>query len=120
MIISRHVARLLLVIFTNYKPTHSLRFNTSCQLTEEKVVADVASEEEYVSIIAHDAAYFIDLEDKGISYPLAMPGLPIESANKLKKRPEVGALKFVPYYFRANRDGRGHMRVGLQIARDLK
>lgn len=32
----------------------------------------------------------------------------------VKKSEVVSELHFVPYYFRANRGGKGHMRVGLK------
>lgn len=39
-----------------------------------------------------------------------MPDVP--SAEERGNVPQT--LKFVPYYFRANRTGKGHMRVGLR------
>lgn len=39
---------------------------------------------------------------------------PFDKGFKLKG--EVKDLVFVPYYFRANRGGKGHMRVGLKTS----
>jgi len=33
---------------------------------------------------------------------------------KISQSEPVDVLRFVPYYFRANRKGKGHMRVGLR------
>lgn len=38
--------------------------------------------------------------------------LPVQNAERNLK--PLDSLNFVPYYFRANRGGKGHMRVGLR------
>jgi len=56
---------------------------------DEKLTKDSASGEEYVELVSHHA-YSLHLEK------------------------EVESVTFVPFYFRANRGGKGQMRVGLR------
>lgn len=58
-----------------------------------------------MSLTAHD----------GVSFLQPTTHQPLPEASSTEVASDVGkALKFVPYYFRANRGGKGHMRVGLR------
>jgi hypothetical protein len=50
---------------------------------------------------------------------IEMPGQPLSAVESLQ-RGQVDVLRFIPYYFRANRGGKGQMRVGLRIAHSEK
>lgn len=59
---------------------------------------------------------------KGPVRKLELAGLPQSSSPAFEYEALRGAVKvqaeelvFVPYYFRANRGGRGHMRVAFEI-----
>ena len=46
---------------------------------------------------------------------MAGPGVPIGLfGEKMKRTQLLEEVKFIPYYFRSNRGGRGEMRVGLR------
>ncbi|OAL55112.1 DUF1680-domain-containing protein [Pyrenochaeta sp. DS3sAY3a] len=79
-------------------------------LAEEKIVDENLLKEEYVAITANKAAYKVDMKAfKADAY------VETEELNHaIKTASVIEKLKFVPYYFRANRGGRGMARVGLQ------
>ncbi|KAL1627226.1 hypothetical protein SLS56_006465 [Neofusicoccum ribis] len=82
----------------------SLIFDPASKITET-LETDPTTNEKYVSLTAHDGVSFLKTPDH-----LAMP-----EASSTAEAGQVGkTLKFVPYYFRANRGGKGHMRVGLR------
>jgi hypothetical protein len=43
------------------------------------------------------------------------PAIPLGPGTGHQNGPSLGPLKFIPYYFRGNRGGKGHMRVGLRM-----
>ena len=69
-----------------------------------------SNEEQYTTVTA--PAVKIDLARyerlKG-----AIPGYTVDQLNDLQKK-DVRVL-FIPYYYRGNRGGTGHMRVGFEI-----
>ncbi|CAK7216369.1 hypothetical protein SCUCBS95973_002789 [Sporothrix curviconia] len=83
---------------------------------EERVFA--ATGERYVAL--RTTAWSCPLDKWDAKQPGGLPGLPADG--EAEKDKETGkealgterSLVFIPYYFRANRGGRGHMRVGLK------
>ncbi|KAF3045458.1 hypothetical protein E8E12_005741 [Didymella heteroderae] len=66
--------------------------------------------ERYVSIVVEKAAYVVDFTKLKINALVE-----IEQLNKtIGAAKLIDELKFVPYYYRANRGGRGMARVGLK------
>ncbi|EOD49778.1 putative duf1680 domain protein [Neofusicoccum parvum UCRNP2] len=82
----------------------SLIFDPASKITET-LETDPTTNEKYVSLTAHDGVSFLKTPDH-----LAMP----EASSTAEAGQPGKTLKFVPYYFRANRGGKGHMRVGLR------
>ncbi|QIW96336.1 hypothetical protein AMS68_001854 [Peltaster fructicola] len=82
--------------------------NPSASLLEQEV-ADKASGDIYTGISLQDGAHIAHAR---------VPAGPFEEITQqdaaLGKAKILPSLHFVPYYFRANRQGRGHMRVGLR------
>ena len=72
----------------------------------ENIKKDEDTEEQYIEIVADSGAFIQKTLDNLTSSE--MPGLPISTLEPLHRN-----LTFVPYYFRANRGGKGQMRVGL-------
>lgn len=62
----------------------------------------------YVTLIVKEGASMLDTQ--------AFGDTPFLTDNGLSSGKALPDLRFVPYYFRANRGGRGHMRVGLKRA----
>ena len=59
-----------------------------------------------------DGAYVVaEMEGYHGGLPFSDAASHLINESKLKPLP---SLHFVPYYFRANRGGKGHMRVGLR------
>lgn len=84
----------------------SLVIDPTCDVTES-LVSDSNMGEDYVGLIAHNAASIIDLDAS------TMPGVQFEAATpSVKKLHEK--LHFIPYCLRDNRGGKGHMRVGIR------
>ena len=60
-----------------------------------------------MALTASEACSFLDLKS------VPRPGVPADDiAGQSKGAPRE--LHFVPFYYRANRPGKGHMRVGLR------
>ena len=75
---------------------------------------DPQTGESYVGLTAHDAYASLRTD---IDKTMMGPSLALDdSRNWTRKGLERGAekLHFMPYYFRANRGGKEHMRVGLR------
>jgi hypothetical protein len=73
----------------------------------ESTVTDNSTNETYVALTSIKAGHSLDIE----AYS-ARPEVP---AGQLKSRDEKPIdLHFIPFYYRANRGGTGHMRVGLR------
>jgi hypothetical protein len=75
----------------------------------EKIMTDSKTGETYVAISAKGAGSLLDIE----SYH-AKPSTPASSTRDHTKEGKK-TLNFIPFYFRANRGGKGHMRVGLRV-----
>ena len=85
----------------------SVQIHDNCQITEE-VVSDDQSGETYARLTVRNGASVLP----GVS---AKPGVAREVLNDaVKEAGIIEELIFIPYYFRANRGGRGQMRVGLR------
>ncbi|THW75575.1 DUF1680-domain-containing protein [Aureobasidium pullulans] len=83
----------------------SVLLSAECKITEEEV-HDPNSGISYVALNVTKGASILDTQ--------AFEETPFLTNDKLSKRKPLQELKFVPYYFRANRGGKGHMRVGLK------
>jgi hypothetical protein len=60
-----------------------------------------------------------DVRDPVLSTSESIPYLQIQAEESPSTNDgELGDLVFIPFYFRANRNGRGQMRVGLRRLRD--
>ncbi len=64
--------------------------------------------EHYVSLKASDGIFIAEVEQG------ALPGMEKVTYRPLQSASGTNELHFVPYYLRANRGGKGHMRVGLK------
>jgi hypothetical protein len=73
----------------------------------ESVVTDSSTDETYVALTAIRAGYCLDIK----SYS-ARPEVPAGQWKSDDKNPKD--LHFIPFYYRANRGGSGHMRVGIR------
>jgi hypothetical protein len=67
--------------------------------------------EEYTTVTAPGVKYDLAKYEKLSG---AMPGLTADEIKDLQK--ENVEILFVPYYYRGNRGGKGHMRVGFKTA----
>lgn len=65
--------------------------------------------EPYIGLTIHDAASFIGVDGNAAG----APGLPAHAVGQ-SKLPGIEQLHFIPYALRANRGGKGHMRVGIR------
>jgi hypothetical protein len=88
----------------------SVRISQDAKL-EEKSAFDAILNEDYVVITTSGSK--IDYARYSLLSG-AFPGIPADQA-KYSKQENVEVV-FVPYYYRGNRGGRGHMRVGFKIA----
>jgi len=84
----------------------SVIFDTQ-SLLEEITRSDIFSDEAVVGIRAAHAASFLQL-------PEAYDALASTPKRNIKPH-RTETLNFIPYYARANRHGKGMMRVGLRI-----
>jgi DUF1680 family protein len=86
----------------------TLLFKPSAATISESQRTDKETGETYIALSASGAACsFLDVRTQG------GPGLPIANIGAGDEN-SVGELHFVPFYYRANRGGRGQMRVGLR------
>jgi uncharacterized protein len=81
---------------------------------EQKVAFDGILGEEYMVITAPGVKIESAKYDRMTG---AFPGFNVDQLNSLNQ--ENVQVTFVPYYYRGNRGGRGHMRVGFKIANEL-
>lgn len=88
---------------------HSVFSTTRTQLTEQRL-CDEKTGETYVAVTAHNAITQLDMH----TYDRGAPAFDVHSKAQQNGEGEAEQrdLVLVPYYFRANRGGRGHMRVG--------
>ena len=77
---------------------------------EEVHRTDIFPDEKVVGIRASEAASFLSLPE--LYNPLANK-VPYDVRGLQKE-----TLNFIPFYARANRGGKGHMRVGLRVGPD--
>ncbi|KAF1933965.1 glycoside hydrolase family 127 protein [Didymella exigua CBS 183.55] len=83
---------------------------TKNAVTEIKTADPSLPDEIYVSITVHKAAYTVDFDRLKIK-----PSVDKEDLHKtIGAAKVIDELKFVPYYYRANRGGHGMARVGLK------
>lgn len=77
---------------------------------DEQKVTDSITGDKYVALTLNDGARQLNIAN--------ITGGPLIDAKELQSHLEasepIRKLHFVPYYFRANRGGKGHMRVGLK------
>lgn len=91
------------------RATQNITVDPSGQLIEQHTTDDVTGDS-FVGITLKDGAW-------NVQQPCSRnaPFVDAETLDKsLHKSSKVEALHFIPYYFRANRGGKGHMRVGLR------
>lgn len=84
----------------------------SIAITEHPMIFEKTTGDTFVPLELKEGAWVMaDTQSSQHNLPFsdATPLLAAES--KLRALP---SLHFVPYYFRANRGGKGHMRVGLR------
>lgn len=79
-------------------------------VTEKEMVDPNVPEERYVGITITEAAYVVDCSNLNVNGSIEKE----ELDNSLAAARVIDELKFVPYYYRANRGGRGMARVGLK------
>lgn len=92
----------------------SVQLDPKCEIKETSL-KDEGSGETYVGLSVENGASQLDLNQSAEAIDKDMPFLDAKSLDRMRGEAEiVPELKFVPYYFRANRDGKGHMRVGLK------
>jgi uncharacterized protein len=90
----------------------SVLFDCSVALKEVRR-SDIFSDEVVIGVQASDAARFIVAPEE--ERPLGREYNPLNHAAALKvQKRRKETLHFVPYFARANRDGKGMMRVGLR------
>lgn len=83
----------------------STLLSSTCEITE-RLVQNQDLGDSYVALTVTRGA---SLLDTGAFNPT-----PFLRDNGVGEGKPLSKLEFVPYYFRANRGGRGHMRVGLK------
>lgn len=91
----------------------SVQLDAACTVQERLVVDDPATGDTYVALKVTRGASLLRTADVH-----AYPAVEVGALDKLTRCEDRGAvieeLNFVPYYFRANRGGRGQARVGLR------
>ena len=85
----------------------TLTFDPASTKISERTTTDSTTGESYVELTAKGGIGFVNVAEE------PNPSLDPQSISG-SPRHEVEHLVFVPYYFRANRPGKGHMRVGLR------
>ncbi|OQV07724.1 hypothetical protein CLAIMM_12119 [Cladophialophora immunda] len=88
----------------------SVQLDPEC-VVEEETVTDDGTGETYVALTVKEGASLLQEQDVD-----AYPDLEVHQLQRVERANDkvIKELKFVPYYFRANRGGRGHARVGLR------
>lgn len=83
------------------------------QIQERVVENEDLTGDSFVALDVHSGA--TALVGKEVTSPSIGPGVDAIALQETIARSEpLNVLRFVPYYFRANRKGKGHMRVGLR------
>lgn len=83
---------------------------TKNAVTEREIVDQSLPDERYIGITVSKAAYVVDFDKLKASAFIDNE----ELSQTVRAARVVDELKFVPYYYRANRKGRGMARVGLK------
>ncbi len=88
----------------------SVQLDPACSV-QEKIITDDTTRDTYVALTVVKGANRLKVSDIQ-----ACPGVEATELDKSVQSEDavIEELKFVPYYFRANRGGRGHARVGLK------
>lgn len=73
---------------------------------------DDSTGETYIMLTASGPFPFLDTEEMNKS----QGGARIDKPDAPRIEKSIDRIHFVPYYYRGNRDGKGHMRVGLRRA----
>jgi hypothetical protein len=84
----------------------SLLLDPKATITDEWI-DDESTDQGYVALTANGGFSFLNLK------PQALPSLPVGKVGTIKK-PEASRLHFIPYFYRANRGGKGQLRVGIR------
>lgn len=87
----------------------TLAIASDCKI-DERSFQDSHSGDQFVELVVTKGASRIDLQN--IQKGPTIDAEDLEAAMYCSE--SVSELRFIPYYFRANREGRGHMRVGLK------
>lgn len=83
----------------------TVHLDSNCKI-DERSVWDSDTGDKVIGLTVSEGAWLMEIE------PVA--GMPWVDARRPPKLKPIKELNFVPYYFRADRGGRGHMRVGLK------
>ena len=87
--------------------------DSKAQVQEQVVENEDLTGDSFVALDVHSGA--TALVGKEVTSPSIGPGVDAIALQETIARSEpLNVLRFVPYYFRANRKGKGHMRVGLR------
>lgn len=86
-----------------------LTIDHNAELYEQKTT-DPTTGDSYVSLTLKDGARSMSA-DQISAYPSVQVN---DLRSAVQKAEQIQSLHFVPYYFRGNRGGKGHMRVGLK------
>lgn len=86
---------------------------SNVEVKEEERVANETTGEKYIAL--HTTGWSRSVSEWESKPAGSAPGI-VEEAGKESVQGVEHPLVFVPYYYRANRGGRGHMRVGLNAA----
>jgi DUF1680 family protein len=89
--------------------TNAPRMEVSCK--KQPSEPSTAKGDEYIAIVVENGAKFLDLSSWNDTLTAASSDI---FAHIKSERRET--LRFIPYFYRANRGGKGQMRVGLRVA----
>lgn len=89
--------------------TNAPRMEVSCKTQPSE--PNRAKTDEYIAIVVENGAKFLDLSPWNGTLTAASNDT---FAHGKSGRRET--LRFIPYFYRANRGGKGQMRVGLRVA----
>lgn len=99
-----------MIFFPKLTSKQSVQLDPQCKIAE-RPVDNEHSGDHFVGLTVTDGAYAVDLQELRTT-----PTVDATALRCVSRRRPIKELHFVPYYFRANRGGRGHMRVGLRQA----
>ena len=114
----RTILRLVNIMFSQFSLSPStdlsqtLNVDPTMPVAQHKATNDKITGDTYVPLELKNGAY-VTAGVENHHNPLPFSDLASHSVGVGKLEP-LPSLHFVPYYFRANRGGKGHMRVGLR------